>query len=186
MNTKKESTESSFAIFGGGCFWCMEAVFQRLKGVSEVIPGYAGGHISDPVYQEVCAGNTGHAEVIGIYFESEEISYENLLEVFWFAHDPTTLNRQGNDVGTQYRSVIFYTNERQKQQAFASMKRSEQERQGEAYTTEILSFKSFYPAESYHRDYYDRNSNQMYCSLQIAPKIKKIQKHFSLWMKKLE
>lgn len=186
MNTHEKSEENSFAVFAAGCFWCIEAIFQRLKGVNRVVPGYAGGTTFDPTYQEVCKGNTNHAEVVGVYFDPKKISYERLLEVFWSVHDPTTLNRQGNDVGTQYRSAILYTSGEQKRQAITSMEKFErQDPRSLKYTTEIMALKNFYPAEEYHKNYYNRNSDQVYCSVQITPKIKKIQNRFPHWFKEV-
>lgn len=167
------------AIFGGGCFWCTEAVFQQLEGVIKVIPGYSGGQIKNPTYREICYGNTGHAEVIKIDFNEDVISYEELLLVFFKTHDPTTLNRQGNDKGTQYRSVIFYLNEAQ-QNAASKIKNSLNE-EG-VYTTpivtEITAASAFYPAEDEHFNYYRNNPYQPYCSFVIEPKLNKFIKEF--------
>ena len=162
------------ATFGAGCFWCTEAIFKRLDGVEKVISGYSGGHVKDPSYKEVCTGTTGHAEVTRIHFDPEEISYEELLEVFWQTHDPTTLNRQGNDIGTQYRSVIFYHNEEQKK--IAEKSKQEMDHSGtfaDPIITEISPLNNFYEAEDYHQDYFENNPNQPYCSIVIAPKLKK-------------
>ncbi|HET7623904.1 MAG TPA: peptide-methionine (S)-S-oxide reductase MsrA [Verrucomicrobiae bacterium] len=163
------------ATFGGGCFWCMEAVFQRIPGVVSVTSGYAGGHTVNPTYEQVCTGNTGHAEVIQLEFDPAKISYEKLLEFFWDAHDPTTLNRQDNDRGTQYRSIILYADEAQKIAAEKS-KAAEQQKFRNPIVTEIVPLKAFYKAENYHQNYYNNNPNQPYCSITILPKIEKLEK----------
>lgn len=161
------------ATLGGGCFWCLEAVFSRLRGVARVVPGYAGGHVKDPSYEQVCTGTTGHAEVIRIEFDPEVISYGELLEVFFSMHDPTTLNRQGEDVGPQYRSIILYHDDGQRKTAeefTADL--------GDSVVTELVPMESFWPAEDYHRDYYRRNADQPYCRTIIEPKLKKlVRKH---------
>ncbi|HJT58163.1 MAG TPA: peptide-methionine (S)-S-oxide reductase MsrA [Ktedonobacteraceae bacterium] len=163
----------------GGCFWCTEAVFERLKGVTSVVSGYAASRVDDPTYQEVCSGRTGAAEAIQITYDPSVISLETLLEIFWHMHDPTTLNRQGNDVGTQYRSAIFYTNDEQKQIALASKEALEK---SGAYkkpvVTEISPFTNFYAAEDYHKEYYDRNRYQPYCQYVIDPKVRKLLKEY--------
>jgi peptide-methionine (S)-S-oxide reductase len=167
------------ATFGSGCFWCTEAIFERLNGVHSVVSGYAGGFKDNPTYEEVCNGTTGHAECTQIFYDSAIITYDELLEVFWKTHDPTTLNRQGNDVGTQYRSVIFYHNDYQKE--LAEKYKSELDKSGaweKPIVTEISPLTTFYPAEDYHQDYYDNNPNQGYCSFVIAPKIEKFEKVF--------
>jgi len=175
MNQKKE-----IAVFGGGCFWCTEAVFKMLKGVTSVLPGYAGGTIKNPTYDEVSKGTTGHAEVIKLEFNPEEISYPDLLTVFFASHDPTTLNRQGNDVGTQYRSVIFYTTPQQKQQIEVFIKElNASSQEGKPIVTEIKPLAEVYPAEDYHKNYYDRNKNAPYCELVINPKLDKVQQKFA-------
>ena len=167
------------ATFGNGCFWCTEAVFQRLKGVSSVQSGYAGGQLNNPTYEQVCGGDTGHAEVLQITFDPTHITYDELLEVFWKTHDPTTLNRQGNDVGTQYRSVIFYHNENQKKLAEQYKKKLDAEGiWKDPIVTEITPFTNFFPAENYHRDYYKRNGYQPYCVFVIKPKVEKLEKLF--------
>lgn len=172
--------ELQTAIFANGCFWCTEAVFQRLKGVKEVVSGYTGGTIKNPAYREVCMGRTGHAEGIKIIFDSNEISYLELLEVFFATHDPTTLNRQGNDVGTQYRSEIFYTNESQKKSAEEYISLLNKECVFSAPIVTVISEeKPFYSAEKEHHDYYNNNSYQPYCQFIINPKIKKLNSHFS-------
>ena len=161
------------ATFGAGCFWCVEAVFERLDGVSSVVAGYAGGTRPNPTYEQVCTGVTGHAEVAQITFDPSKISYEKLLEVFWEAHDPTTLNRQGNDEGEQYRSVIFYHDEKQKALAEASKKEA-QKRFHDKIVTEIQPLTKFYPAEDYHQDYYRNHENAPYCRFVIKPKLEKL------------
>lgn len=161
------------AVLGAGCFWCVEAVFQRLDGVVSVMPGYAGGDKPNPTYEEVCGGRTGHAEVARVEFDPERISYQRLLDVFWRAHDPTTLNRQGADVGTQYRSAIFYADGAQRAAAEAS-KQAAQSEFGGHIVTEIVPLDAFYPAEDYHRDYYNRNRQAPYCRAVIAPKLRKL------------
>lgn len=161
------------ATFGAGCFWCVEAVFQRIKGLTQVVPGYAGGTKENPTYEEVCTGLTGHAEVAQITFDPSKVSYERLLEIFWQAHDPTTLNRQGNDVGTQYRSVIFYHNEKQKLAAEKSL-REAQKLFDKPIVTEIKPLTKFYLAEDYHHNYYNNNTFQPYCQFVIKPKLKKL------------
>ncbi len=161
------------AVFGGGCFWCTEAIFLKLRGVISVMPGYAGGTVKDPNYYEVGSGTTGHAEVIKIEFDPSVISYENLLDVFWHVHNPTSLNRQGADIGTEYRSIILYTSEEQKQKIEASKKQLEESKEYEnPIVTEVQKLDSFYDAESYHKNYFDKNKEQPYCQLVIAPKIK--------------
>ena len=179
-NRKKE-----VATFGAGCFWCVEAVFQSLNGVQKVVSGYSGGHVKDPTYRQVCAGTTGHAEVCQIYYDSEVISFEELLEVFWSTHDPTTLNRQGNDVGTQYRSAIFYHSETQKSIAEQyKVALDESEAFQNPIVTEIVPFKTFYEAEDYHQEYFDLNPDQPYCTYVIKPKMEKLRKVFADKLKK--
>ncbi|WP_420578474.1 peptide-methionine (S)-S-oxide reductase MsrA [Ekhidna sp.] len=169
------------ATFGSGCFWCTEAMFQRLKGVSNVKSGYAGGSTKNPSYKEVCSGKTGHAEVIQFDYDPEVISYDELLEVFWKTHDPTTLNRQGNDVGTQYRSVVFYHNEKQKELAEAyKLKLNESKIWPDPIVTEISPLNdNFYPAETDHDNYFNENGSQPYCAFVVAPKVEKFKKVFS-------
>ena len=171
MNTNLIET----ATFGGGCFWCMEAEFQRIPGVKHVTSGFAGGHTENPSYEAVCAGSTGHAEVTQIEFDPQKISYEKLLNYFWDAHDPTTLNRQGADVGTQYRSVILYENEAQKAAAEKS-KAEAQKRFKDPIVTQIVPLKKFYKAEDYHQNYYNDNSSAGYCQVVIKPKLQKFEK----------
>jgi len=174
--TDMTSTNSQeVATFGGGCFWCTEAVFQMLPGVKSVVSGYAGGSKENPTYKEVCSGTTGHAEVIQVTYDPKVVSYEKLLETFWEAHDPTTLNRQGADVGTQYRSIILFHDEAQRVAAEKS-KAEAQKLFGKAIVTEIVPLKRFYPAEGYHQDYYRNNSTQPYCSIVIRPKLEKLGK----------
>ena len=167
------------ATLASGCFWCTEAVFERLKGVTSVVSGYAASQVANPSYEEVCSGRTGAAEATQITFDPSIITFEKLLEIFWHVHDPTTLNRQGNDVGTQYRSGIYYHNDEQKQTALASKEALEK---SGAYkkpvVTEIVPFTNFYPAEDYHKEYYDRNRNQPYCQYVIDPKVRKLLKEY--------
>lgn len=168
------------ATLGAGCFWCVEAVFQNLKGVVNVIPGYSGGSIKNPAYREVCTGRTGHAEVARIDFDSDIISFKEILEVFWKTHDPTTLNRQGADVGTQYRSAVFYHNEEQK--TIAEHYKNELDKSAafnDPIVTEITPLESFYEAEEDHKNYFNDHSDQPYCSLVIKPKVEKFKKVFS-------
>ncbi len=179
-NLKVSNMDSlKIATFGEGCFWCTEAIFQRLKGVEKVVSGYAGGHTKNPTYREVCTGKTGHVEACQIYYNPSVISYSELLEVFWKTHDPTTMNRQGNDVGTQYRSVIFYHDDEQK--SLAEKYEYELDQSGafkSPIVTQILPYTNFYPAEDYHQDYYDQNTSQPYCTLVIEPKLEKFEKVF--------
>jgi len=173
------------ATFGAGCFWCTEAVFQRLKGVVNVESGYSGGTVPNPTYEQVCTGSTGHAEVSQITFDPELISYAELLQVFWKTHDPTTLNRQGNDTGTQYRSVIYYHNDEQKKLAEEYKRELDSAKiWNDPIVTEISPFKIFYKAEDYHQDYYNRNGSQPYCTFVITPKIEKFKKVFADKLKK--
>ena len=169
------------ATFGSGCFWCTEAMFQRLNGVQNVIPGYAGGQTKNPTYKEVCSGQTGHAEVIQLDYDPAIISYDELLEVFWKTHDPTTLNRQGNDVGTQYRSAVFYHNDEQKQLAEAYKQKLEDSKiWPDPIVTEVASLgDNFYRAEADHENYYNENGSQPYCAFVVAPKVEKFKKIFS-------
>ncbi len=172
------------ATLGGGCFWCIEAIFLQLKGVHAVESGYSGGARPDPTYDQVCSGATGHAEVIQVTFDPLELSFEELLEVFWGIHDPTSLNRQGADVGTQYRSVIFYHSDSQRQ--VAEMLKEKLNASGafdQAVVTEISPFVAFYKAEAYHQDYFSQNQNQPYCSYVIRPKVDKFKKVFKNKMK---
>lgn len=167
------------ATFGAGCFWCTEAQFQQLKGVSHVESGYAGGQVDKPTYKQVCTGTTGHAEVTNVYYDPSVISFDELLAAFWTSHDPTQLNRQGNDVGTQYRSVIFYHNEVQKAKAEEYKKKLNTEHvYGSDVVTEISPFTKFFKAEDYHQNYYNENGSQPYCQFVIRPKLEKFQKVF--------
>ncbi|OLY92629.1 peptide-methionine (S)-S-oxide reductase MsrA [Cnuella takakiae] len=169
------------ATFGTGCFWCTEALFEQLNGVLKVTSGYSGGHVANPSYKAVCEGTTGHAECVQVQYEPNKISYDELLEVFWQVHDPTTLNRQGADVGTQYRSVVFFHNAEQKQKA--EHYKAELEKSGafpKPIVTEIAAFAKFYPAEDYHQEYYANNKNtNPYCAVVIRPKMEKFQKAFA-------
>lgn len=165
------------AIFGGGCFWCTEAVFRQVKGVSNVISGYAGGARPNPNYDQVCSGATGHAEVIAVDFDDSQIGYDILLDIFFATHDSSTLNRQGNDVGTQYRSVIYYQDDGQHQAAKAKIEQLKQ--QGTNAVTELSASVPFYPAEEHHQDFYTKNPTQGYCSFSIPPKLNKLKQYFS-------
>lgn len=172
------------ATLAAGCFWCVEAVFQRLQGVKEVQSGYTGGHVKNPSYKEVCKGTTGHAEACRIVYDPTKISFLQLLQVFFTTHDPTQLNQQGNDVGTQYRSAIFYHNEEQKQQALTVIRQlNEQKVYDKPIVTEVVPASTFYLAEDYHQNYYNLNSNQMYCRFVIQPKLEKLEKVFKDLMK---
>jgi peptide-methionine (S)-S-oxide reductase len=179
-----QSSLKEIAIFGNGCFWCTEAIFQKLKGVISVKPGYSGGTKPNPSYEEVCNGNTGHAEVIKIEYDPTQIEYKVLLEVFFFTHDPTTLNRQGNDVGEQYRSVIFYASDDQKTEAekFIGQLTSESV-YSSPIVTELKPLDKFFEAEDYHRNYYERNKDKPYCQVIINPKLQKFKQHYSKLMK---
>jgi peptide-methionine (S)-S-oxide reductase len=172
------------AIFGGGCFWCTEAIFQRLRGVMSVTSGYSGGHVPNPTYEQVSAGDTGHAEAIKINFDPNQISYRDLVNVFMATHDPTAKDRQGNDAGPQYRSTIFYMNQDQKKQAEDYIKKLNREQIfGKPIVTEINSFDKFYEAESYHKNYYNQNSDKPYCQFVINPKIAKLKAKFAPLLK---
>ena len=172
------------ATFGAGCFWCVEAIYELVKGIEHVESGYSGGHIENPTYKEVTTGTTGHAEVARIVFDPSVITYEELLEVLWHTHDPTTLNRQGNDVGPQYRSVIFYHNEEQRKIAEESLKKTdESDLWNDPIVTEIQPLENYYVAENYHQNYFENNPNAGYCSYVIAPKVKKFKKEFSYLLK---
>lgn len=165
------------AVFAGGCFWCTEAIFQSLKGVASVLPGYTGGQVVNPTYEMVCGGNTGHAEATKIEFDPAVIGYEVLLEVFFATHDPTTLNRQGHDVGTQYRSAIFYTSDDQKQKAEECIK-THQSEFNNSIVTQLEPLNEFYVAENYHQNYFNNNKNAPYCQAVINPKLKKFREKF--------
>jgi len=167
------------ATLASGCFWCTEAIFNRLKGVTSVVSGYAASKVADPSYEAVCTGRTGAAEAVQVTFDPSVISYDKLLEIFWHVHDPTTLNRQGNDVGTQYRSAVFYHNDEQKRIALAT--KEAVDRSGtykKPVVTEISAFTNFYPAEAYHKEYYERNRYQPYCMAVIDPKVRKLLKEY--------
>ncbi len=167
------------ATFGTGCFWCTEAIFQRMKGVEKVVSGYAGGHVEKPTYRQVCGGDTGHAEVVQVTYDPSQISYEKLLEIFWKTHDPTTPDKQGNDHGPQYRSVVFYHNDEQKRLAEAYKKKLDEAKiWDDPIVTEISPLTNYYPAEDYHQNYYNENGAQPYCSFVIRPKIAKLEKVF--------
>ncbi|ESU25120.1 peptide methionine sulfoxide reductase [Flavobacterium enshiense DK69] len=172
------------ATFAGGCFWCTEALFLELKGVEKVMPGYTGGTVKNPSYEEVCTGTTGHAEAIEIIYNPDLVSYEDLLEVFFGTHDPTTLNRQGADIGTQYRSEVFYHSEAQKKEVenFIQLL-NEQNFYGKKVVTKVSAAKEFYPAEDYHQNYYSRNKNQGYCMAVISPKLDKLKKNYKSKLK---
>lgn len=177
------------AVFGGGCFWCTEAVFKNLRGVASVMPGYAGGPAradgAAPTYEAVCTGTTGHAEAIRIEFDPTQIKFNDLLTVFFATHDPTTLNRQGNDVGTQYRSIVLYTTPEQRDAATAFIKKlADSDPGGKPVVTEVKPLEKFYEAESYHQDYFAKNQNQPYCQLIIEPKVEKLQKEFAELLEK--
>lgn len=172
------------ATLGGGCFWCTEAIFRRLKGVKSVTSGYSGGAVENPTYEMVSSGSTGHFEVIQIEFDPSEISFDKILEVFWHTHDPTTLNRQGNDVGTQYGSVIFYHSDKQKDEAERLRNKLDNEKIFRSrIVTQILPFSKFYKAEDYHKDYFEKHGDLPYCSLVISPKVNKL---LSLYGKDVE
>ena len=171
-------------VLAGGCFWCTEAVFQNVRGVNKVISGYTGGHIKNPAYREVCSGKTGHAEGILIEFDPKEVPVKVLLEIFFATHDPTTLNRQGNDVGTQYRSAIYYTTEQQKQAAMDLMEHLGQERVfGAPIVTELEPLGDFYEAEAVHQDYYNQHRDQPYCAVIINPKVRKLKAVYAQYLK---
>lgn len=177
QNTNKSDYE--IATFGGGCFWCMEAIFDGVRGVEKVESGYSGGKVPNPTYKEVCSGLTGHAEVVRIYFNPNTVSYEELLTIFFSVHDPTTLNRQGGDVGEQYRSVIFYHDEQQKKSAEKMIKElTERKIFSDPIVTQVVTEAPFYIAEDYHQNYYENNPSQSYCQLVINPKMKKFREQF--------
>ncbi len=184
------SRTTEIAAFGGGCFWCTEAVFSTLKGVVSVIPGYTGGVTKNPTYEEVCSGRSGHAEGTKIEFDPSQISFNDLLTVFFATHDPTTLNRQGSDIGTQYRSAIFYSTDKQKQEAvifIADLNEGSPSTTlgvNKKVVTELAPLGEFYPAEEWHREYYFKNSDQPYCQLVISPKLEKLQATYAALMKK--
>lgn len=185
QQTIPAGVKTDTATFGEGCFWCTEAFFQRLEGVYKVVSGYGGGHIENPSYEEVCDKNTGHAELARIVYDPSKISYDELLEVFWKTHDPTTLDRQGNDAGPQYRSVIFYHNDEQRRKAEAYKAKLDQSGAWDRpIVTAIEPFRNFYPAENYHQNYYNDNPGQGYCRFVIQPKLEKFEKVFKQKLKK--
>ncbi|HSJ65785.1 MAG TPA: peptide-methionine (S)-S-oxide reductase MsrA [Gemmatimonadaceae bacterium] len=172
-------TDHRIATLGGGCFWCLDAVFRELEGVHDVVSGYAGGRVPNPTYREVCSGRTGHAEVVQVVFDPTALSYKDLLRLFFTFHDPTTLNRQGGDVGTQYRSAIFYHDEEQRAEAEDVMREFTESNVWRApLVTELAPLAAFYPAEDYHQDYFRQNPDQPYCQAVVAPKVAKLRKHF--------
>lgn len=178
------TSSKEIAVFGGGCFWCIEAVFKMLKGVSAVEPGYAGGHTERPTYEQVCAGGTGHVEVVRVKYSPADIRYRHLLTVFFGSHDATQVNRQGNDVGEQYRSVVFYTTDEQKKEAGAFIKElNDSAKEGAPIVTTVEPLLNYHTAEDYHRSYYENNKNQGYCQAIIAPKLQKVQKEFAMLLK---
>ena len=176
------SNSADVALFGGGCFWCLEACFNRLRGVSAAISGYAGGSMDNPNYRTVCSGNSGHAEVVQIHFDAQQVSYEQLLDLFFALHDPTTLNRQGADIGSQYRSVIYYRDAAQQQAALAAIARH-QPQWAAAIVTELSPLPHFYPAEDYHQRYFDSHSHEPFCALTIAPKLAQFSRKFAALLK---
>jgi len=174
-NNNNNNNKTEIATLANGCFWCTEAIFERVKGVKSIIPGYAGGTVKNPSYDEVCTGETGHAESIQIEFDPKVTSFEKILDIFWHTHDPTTLNRQGNDVGTQYRSAIFYHDKTQKEIAERSRNELEKENvYNDSIVTEITPFKNFYVAEDYHKNYYEKHHDVPYCNFVIDPKVRKL------------
>lgn len=172
---KSMETKIEFAVFGGGCFWCLEAVFERVPGVKAVVSGYAGGHVKNPSYKQVCSGDTGHAEVVRVEFDPAKATYAQLLDVFWRSHDPTTLNRQGADEGTQYRSILLFANDAQKAAAEAS-KAAAKALYSDPIVTEIAPLEAFHEAEEHHQDYFAKNPHAGYCQVVIRPKVSKLQK----------
>jgi peptide-methionine (S)-S-oxide reductase len=180
--TYNPETATEVATLGGGCFWCVEAIYQDLQGVSKVVSGYSGGSTSNPTYREICTGLTGHAEVIQVHFDPSVTTYREILDIFFTVHDPTTLNRQGNDVGTQYRSVIYYHSDEQRQTAEAA-KVAAAALWDDPIVTEIAKFDRFYAAEAYHQNYYKDNPNQPYCSFIITPKVKKFREKYQSKLK---
>ena len=179
------SDNVEIATLGAGCFWCVEAVFQDVKGGHKVESGYTGGQTENPTYKQICTGTTGHAEVTQITFDPSVISFEDILMIFWHTHDPTTLNRQGNDAGTQYRSSIFYHNEQQKEIAEKSLAETEaSDLWPNPIVTEIAALDVYYPAEDYHQNYFNENPNQPYCMMVVNPKVQKFRKSFGEWLKK--
>lgn len=185
MTDNTDNLKMDTATFGTGCFWCTEAIFQQVEGVSKVTSGYSGGKVENPTYKEVCTGTTGHAECLNIVYDPSKITFDELLEIFWQVHDPTTLNRQGNDIGTQYRSVVFFHNEEQKEKVekyMAALNKSGA--WDNPIVTTLEPFVKFYPAEAYHQNYYNDNKDQGYCQFVIRPKVEKFQKVFKNKLKK--
>jgi peptide-methionine (S)-S-oxide reductase len=183
---KTDKTNLEYVTVGGGCFWCVQSTIQMLKGVDSVVAGYSGGYKANPTYEEVSTGDTGHAETIRIGFDPKVISYAKIMDAFFFLHDPTQLNRQGNDVGTQYRSVVFYNNETQHKETLEAIKISEaSKRWSGKYVTQVVPFEKFWPAETYHQDYYNQNPTQPYCSAVIGPEISRFKAHYGKlgWLK---
>jgi peptide-methionine (S)-S-oxide reductase len=179
MTGNTQHSQTQISTLGGGCFWCLEAIFDDLKGVTDVVSGYSGGRVANPSYQMVCSGTTGHAEVVQVTFDPLVISYSDLLRIFFTIHDPTTLNRQGADIGTQYRSVVFYHDDAQKQTAEQVISEIEAAKIWEhSIVTQLLPFEAFYPAEDYHQEYFVHNLSQPYCQVVIAPKVAKFRKHY--------
>ncbi len=177
--SQTDPTKLDTAIIAGGCFWCLDAVYRRMKGVENVISGYANGHVKNPSYKEVCTGSTGHTEAVEIVYDTTQTSYAEILEVFWRIHNPTTLNRQGNDVGTQYRSGIYFTNETQAEIARKSYAAAQESKIWEGkFVTELEALKCFYPAEDYHQNYYSNNPDQGYCVYVVGEKVDKFKKLF--------
>jgi peptide-methionine (S)-S-oxide reductase len=177
------NNQTEMATLANGCFWCSEAIFKRLKGVKSVLPGYAGGLVKNPSYDQVCTGKTGHAEAIQIEFDPKVITFEKILDIFWHTHNPTTLNRQGNDIGTQYRSAVFFHDQKQKELAEKSKK--ELEKEGvyrDSVVTEITPFKNFYAAEDYHKNYYEKHQDAPYCSFVIDPKMHKLLQEYGNYL----
>ena len=178
-NASGSAGTAEIATLGGGCFWCLEAIYVELRGVKKVVSGYAGGHVANPTYRQVCGGGTGHAEVVQVHFDPQVITFRDVLRVFFAIHDPTTLNRQGADVGTQYRSVVFYHDEAQRQTALAVIKETDGAQLWAApIVTQVAPLDLFYPAEEYHQEYFQRNAYQPYCQVVIAPKVAKFRKEF--------
>ena len=180
--TASPSNQTETITLAGGCFWCLEAAYNTIRGVTEVIPGYAGGTTPNPTYEQVCGGNTGHAEVVQVSFDPKIITLEEILEIFWAIHDPTTPNRQGGDVGTQYRSMILYTSDEQKEVAEKSIK-AVAKLWPNPIVTELVPLETFYPAEEYHRNYFERNPSQAYCQVVINPKLKHLREQFAAQLK---
>ena len=175
MNNNNTTTTTEITTLANGCFWCTEAIFKKVKGVKYILPGYSGGTLKNPSYDQVCTGKSGHAESIQIEFDPKVIPFEKILDIFWHTHDPTTLNRQGNDIGTQYRSAIFYHDEKQKEIAEKSKRDLEKEDiYKDPIVTEITPFKNFYSAENYHKDYYEKHKDDPYCNFVIDPKLRKL------------